>query len=115
MQSGTKPYELHNDPDQLNPDLSPALVTAAGELLVYDSSMITVVGPPFESRREAVPAVRCYADDVIVHPNTLAGRVAHLTMHHGWRMNGLQYDNQNRVIGGEVPAGGDAETGLVED
>jgi hypothetical protein len=110
---GAAPYVLVLDDEGLNRDLHPDLVQAARDLSVYASTRWHTSGAYPDFVRTEVEALRCRSCDGVLPSTDLAGRVGHLTLCHGWRMNGQQYDDQNRVIGGEVDQDADAAAGVV--
>lgn len=95
-------YEIELDGDGVNVDISPKLKELARELPTYPS---TVVSRSFDVNAEdpevvtvSVPCLRCVECDGMVFPENLSGRLAHLTLLHGYRMNGRRYDNENREV-----------------
>jgi hypothetical protein len=112
-------YEIHVDADGLNRDLHPDLVAAARMLLCYESTRIAVTGQYPDQTRVPVPALRCYeCDGVLISPllypqMDMATKVGHLTLCHGYRMDGKRYDNQNNMI--EEDTDGHAQAGVVPD
>jgi hypothetical protein len=113
------PYEIRVDEDGLNRDLHPDLVAAARQLLFYESTRVAVSGQAPDQSRTVVPALRCYGCDGVLISQLpfplmdLAAKVGHLTLLHGYRMDGKRYDNQNNMI--EEDTDGHAQAGVVPD
>lgn len=83
---------------------APELVALAGRWATYlgasertgrrvvDGRLVEI--PPVE-----VAVLRCTACHDEVYPADISGVLAHLMAGHGYRMDGRQYDNRNRLIG----------------
>jgi len=84
--------------------IHPGLVRLAKELPTYrstttrqfmtsgeDGSLTWVV-------EKDIPCSRCVEceDEILVNDPT--GRLGHLMLNHGWRMNGKRYDGQNQIL-----------------
>lgn len=106
MKDPNEPYDIQTDDEGLNTDLAPSLVDAARTLGVHDSSFarpVRVETPedeeqPFRIERRDTPCVRCDQDDVVIWPDNVVERIAHLTRDHGYRMDGHCYSNANEVM-----------------
>lgn len=93
------PYVLTVGDDGVNTDIHPGLVARAAAWHCYPSTARSWVGTDRETRRQVdLYCVRCSQCDGQILPADLAGRIAHLTLEHGYRMDGLRYDNHNEVI-----------------
>ena len=92
-------YTIETDQCGLNADLAPELVAAAAVLPTVPSTFDRTVGETqAERRRVTTECVRCTDDDVVIWPDDLVQRVAHLTLCHGYRMDGRRYDGANQVV-----------------
>jgi hypothetical protein len=96
------PYEIRLTPEGINQDVAPTLIELARNLPTYESTFMAKQGIPPDRVDVEVPCERCDLDDCVIWPDSLVGRVAHLTVMHGYRMNGKQYDNQNQEVGGDA-------------
>ena len=76
-------------------DIHPALVKIAGQMETYADTARTKSGTVYQVHR-------CKECTGVVVPADLEGRLAHLMLEHGWRMNGKRYDNHN-VLQEELP------------
>jgi hypothetical protein len=92
------PYEIHVTEEGINQDIAESLVELARHWPTYPSTYQAKQGRPPERVSVAMPCRRCTACDCVVLPDDLAGRLAHLTSMHGYRMNGRRYDNENRLL-----------------
>jgi hypothetical protein len=91
-------YEIRLTPEGINQDIAESLVNLARTWPTYLSEYVARQGRPPERVEVEVPCQRCLDCDCVIIPDDLAGRLAHLTVMHGYRMNGRRYDNQNQEI-----------------
>lgn len=86
-------------------EINPALVKMAQGWGVYvsttDRSYMTADADGTRQwvTETEVPCTRCSDCDDEILPNDVQGRLGHLFTHHGWRMNGKQYDGKNNILG----------------
>lgn len=77
--------------------LDPGLVQLAMELELYQDAPT----PMSRIFLGDVPIHRCRQCRAMVFPEDFAGRLGHLLLEHGYRMNGRRYDGQNQEIHGD--------------
>jgi hypothetical protein len=77
--------------------LDPGLAALAAELDLYEDAP-TPMSLVFLGD---VTIMRCRECDGMVFPEDFSGRLGHLLLEHGYRMNGHRYDNRNREVHGD--------------
>lgn len=90
------------DPGRADCQVSPALRELARGWPAYEGLTDRYTTDPEDLGEPVVltdqPCLRCTACDEEIYP-TVEGRLAHVMTSHGYRMDGRQFDNQNREVG----------------
>lgn len=91
-------YDIRLTDEGVNQDIAESLVSLARTWPTSPSTYAAKQGIPPDRYAVDVPCQRCVSCEGVILPDDLAGRVAHLTLMHGYRMNGKRYDNQNQEV-----------------
>jgi hypothetical protein len=95
------PYRIEVDEEGINKDIARALIELARTWPTHMDHASSQTGFPGDEDRRTVtvPCERCNECDGRIFPENLEGRLHHLFLEHGYRMDGSQFNGKNELVG----------------